>query len=59
MASKRSDRNIGEEILEGIREIKRGDAGRISTYPPSDSRGTVVREARELPMTKTLPLMAA
>lgn len=33
MAKKRA-RNIGEEILEGLREIKRGEIGRIVTYPP-------------------------
>jgi len=27
-------RNIGEEILEGIREIKRGEVGRVSVFPP-------------------------
>ncbi len=26
-------RNIGKEILEGIREIKRGEYGRITTIP--------------------------
>lgn len=33
MAKKRG-RNIGAEILEGIREIKRGEVGRIVTFPP-------------------------
>jgi len=27
-------RNIGMEILEGIREIKRGEHGRVVTVPP-------------------------
>ena len=27
------DRNIGAEILEGIRQIKRGEVGRITTVP--------------------------
>jgi len=27
-------RNIGEEILEGIRQIKRGEHGRVTHYPP-------------------------
>jgi len=31
MASKR--RNVGREILEGLRELKRGDSGRVSTVP--------------------------
>jgi putative transcriptional regulator len=29
----RSRRNIGLEILEGIREIKRGEHGRVTTVP--------------------------
>jgi len=33
MTSKK-DRDIGEEILEGIRQIKRGEIGRIVNYPP-------------------------
>jgi putative transcriptional regulator len=32
MASRK--RNIGLEILEGIREIKRGEHGRVTTIPP-------------------------
>jgi putative transcriptional regulator len=31
---KKQSRNIGQEILEGIREIKRGEIGRVTTYPP-------------------------
>jgi putative transcriptional regulator len=27
-------RNIGAEILEGIREIKRGEIGRVIIFPP-------------------------
>jgi putative transcriptional regulator len=27
-------RNIGQEILVGIRQLKRGDAGRVITLPP-------------------------
>jgi putative transcriptional regulator len=26
-------RNIGEEILEGLREIRRGEVGRVTTVP--------------------------
>lgn len=33
MAIKQS-RDIGAEILEGIREIKRGEVGRVVTFPP-------------------------
>ena len=32
--SKKRTRDIGSEILEGIREIRRGEIGRIVTYPP-------------------------
>ncbi len=35
-------RRIGEEILEGLREIKRGEVGRVVTYPPvADTRARV------------------
>ena len=37
---RKKERNIGKEILEGIRELKRGDSGRVVHYPP-------VAEARE------------
>ena len=30
----KAKRNIGLEILEGIREIKRGEHGRVITVPP-------------------------
>ena len=33
MAKKRT-RDIGSEILEGIRELKRGEVGRVTTFPP-------------------------
>lgn len=29
----RPERNVGREILEGLRELKRGDHGRITTMP--------------------------
>lgn len=29
----KTKRNIGEEILEGLREIKRGEHGRVTTVP--------------------------
>lgn len=32
--TKKTGRNIGAEILEGIREIKRGEIGRVVTFPP-------------------------
>ncbi len=31
---KRRSRDTGAEILEGIRQLKRGELGRIVTYPP-------------------------
>jgi putative transcriptional regulator len=33
MAKQRA-RNIGQEILQGIREIKRGEVGRVTIFPP-------------------------
>lgn len=32
--AKKTNRNIGAEILDGIREIKRGEHGRIINVPP-------------------------
>lgn len=32
--SKKLSRDIGTEILEGIRELKRGEVGRVVTFPP-------------------------
>jgi putative transcriptional regulator len=29
----KAKRNIGQEILQGLREIKRGDYGRVTTVP--------------------------
>jgi putative transcriptional regulator len=41
MAKKRK-RDIGAEILEGIRQIKRGEVGRVITLPPvSETRARV------------------
>ena len=34
MAKKRA-RNMGAEILEGIRQIKQGELGRVVTFPPA------------------------
>jgi putative transcriptional regulator len=31
--SKRA-RNVGQEVLEGIRQLKRGETGRVTTLPP-------------------------
>jgi putative transcriptional regulator len=30
----KAKRNLGKEILDGIREIKRGEHGRVSNLPP-------------------------
>jgi putative transcriptional regulator len=32
--AKKHERRIGEEILEGLREIKRGEVGRVIAHPP-------------------------
>jgi hypothetical protein len=32
--TKENTRDIGAEILEGIREIKKGVVGRVTTFPP-------------------------
>jgi putative transcriptional regulator len=34
MAKATVKRNIGKEILEGLRELKRGEVGRVITIPP-------------------------
>ena len=40
--SKKRSRDIGTEILEGIRQLKRGEIGRVVTVPPvSETRARV------------------
>ncbi len=40
--TKHRSRNIGAEILEGIRQLKRGKIGRVSTFPSvSETRARV------------------
>lgn len=40
--SKKRARDIGAEILEGIRQLKRGEVGRVVTFPPvSETRARV------------------
>jgi putative transcriptional regulator len=34
MSENRKDRDIGREILEGVRQLKRGDVGRVTSFPP-------------------------
>ena len=39
---KSKTRNLGVEILEGLRQLKRGDVGRVTTLPPvTDIRAKV------------------
>jgi putative transcriptional regulator len=49
----KTKRNIGLEILEGIREIKRGDHGRVVTVPPVAS----VRERTGLSQSRFAELL--
>jgi putative transcriptional regulator len=47
------ERDIGQEILEGIREIKRGEHGRVITVPPVAE----VREATGLSQSRFAELL--
>ena len=49
----KSKRNVGMEILEGIREIKRGEHGRVINVPPVSS----VREGTGLSQTQFAQLL--
>ena len=49
----RRKRDIGNEILEGIREIKRGDHGRVTVMP----RVSAIREAAGLSQAQMAQLM--
>jgi putative transcriptional regulator len=33
LVKKREARNVGKEILQGLRELKRGEVGRVTTVP--------------------------
>jgi putative transcriptional regulator len=48
MAKTVKKRNVGLEILEGLRELKRGDVGRVSTVPSVASirEGTGLSQAK-------------
>ena len=46
-------RNIGMEILEGIREIKRGEHGRVVTVPPV----AAIRESTGLSQSRFAQLL--
>lgn len=47
------ERDIGQEILEGIREIKRGEHGRVAIVPPVAE----VREATGLSQSRFAELL--
>jgi putative transcriptional regulator len=49
----KSKRNIGMEILEGIREIKRGEHGRVITSPAIST----IREKTGLPQSRFAKLL--
>jgi putative transcriptional regulator len=49
----RATRDIGLEILEGIREIKRGEHGRVITVPPV----AAVRESTGLSQSRFAQLL--
>ena len=50
---RRPKRNIGEEILQGLREIKRGEYGRIINVPDVSA----IREKTGLSQTKFARLL--
>ena len=50
---RKSKRNIGLEILEGIRELKRGEHGRVTTIPSVAS----IREKTGLPQSRFAQLL--
>lgn len=42
MMSDPTDRDIGQEILTGLRQLKRGESGRVTTFPSvGDARAKV------------------
>lgn len=49
----KSKRNIGMEVLEGIREIKRGEHGRVINVPPVSS----IRESTGLSQSQFAELL--
>ena len=49
----KSKRNTGMEVLEGIREIKRGEHGRVITIPPVST----VRESTGLSQSQFAELL--
>jgi putative transcriptional regulator len=53
MAKAVSKRNVGLEILEGLRELKRGEIGRVVSLPPVSS----IRERTGLSQAKFAVLL--
>ena len=53
MAKATVKRNIGKEILQGLRELKRGDVGRVITVPPV----ATIRERTGLSQAKFAALL--
>ena len=51
--ARKAKRNIGMEILEGIREIKRGEYGRVTTIPSVQS----IREKTGLSQSRFAQLL--
>jgi putative transcriptional regulator len=49
----KSKRNVGTEILEGLRELKRGEVGRVINVPPVAS----IRERTGLSQAKFASLL--
>jgi putative transcriptional regulator len=49
----KAERDIGQEILDGIREIKRGEHGRVFTLPPVAD----IREATGLSQSRFAELL--
>jgi putative transcriptional regulator len=53
MTKKATRRDVGREILEGLRELKRGTVGRVTNVPPV----TEIRERTGLPQSKFAALL--
>jgi hypothetical protein len=51
--AKKSPREIGAEILEGLHEIKRGEIGRVVIFPPI-AEPVQPRQRREAPDGATI-----
>ena len=49
MAKAAAKRNVGMEILEGLRQLKRGEVGRVVNVPSVDSFVNILVFRRNLP----------